>query len=126
MGEEVENTKDSLHPVQFRETARSYGTYGFAVPRRSLDLLLATIRSDIAHGFVDEKGERHQTFLSPERSWYRTARDLKKKVYAIHPLTVWHEGGFSNTWHRRRGKITGEESGQDSGRIRGAARIVDV
>jgi len=115
------STTDSFQskPLQFLETSFSYGTYGYAVPRQSLDVLLATIRSDIAHGFVDEHGKRHQNFLSPEKSWYHTAHQLKKKIYAIHPLVVWHEGGFSNTWKRDRGSITGEERVGVGGGIRG-------
>lgn len=115
------NTTNSFpaKPVPFRETSFSYGTYGFAVPRQSLDLLLETIRGDIAHGFLDENGKRHLDFLSPEKSWYRTAHNLGKKIYAIHPLAVWHEGGFSNTWKKNRGTITGEEGDNNVGGIRG-------
>ena len=46
-------------------------------------------------------------------------------MYAIHPLAVWHEGGFSNTWKMDRESITGEEEDDDEsgseGGIRGVA-----
>jgi len=35
-------------------------------------------------------------------------------MYAIHPLAVWHEGGFSNTWKMDRDSITGEEDDDDN------------
>jgi hypothetical protein len=98
---------------QYLETSFSYGTYGFAVPRRSLDTLLNTIKDDLAHGFIDEDGVRQSEFLSPEKSWYGKAREVGKKMYAIHPLAVWHEGGFSNTWKIDRESITGEEEDDD-------------
>lgn len=103
----------SLQPSKFLQTSFSYGTYGFAVPRQSLDTLLETIKGDIAHGFVDEEGVRQTEFLSPEKSWYGKARDVGKKMYAIHPLAVWHHGGFSNTWKMDRESITGEEEDDD-------------
>ena len=103
----------SSHPSKFLQASRSYGAYGFAVPRQSLDTLLETIKGDIAHGFVDEGEVRHTEFLSPEKSWYRKARNVSKKMYAIHPLAVWHHGGFSNTWKRDRAAITGEEEDDD-------------
>eukprot|EP00986_Skeletonema_menzelii_P014003 scaffold8751_cov98-Skeletonema_menzelii.AAC.1 len=115
----------STHSSQYLETTFSYGTYGFAVPRQSLDTLLNTIEEDLAHGFIDEDGVRQTEFLSPEKSWYRKAHEVGKKMYAIHPLAVWHEGGFSNTWKMDRDSITGEdeeeeENGNEGG-IRGVA-----
>ena len=80
---------------EYREASSSYGTYGFALPRKSFDEILGTIRNDTDHGFVDEKGVIHTNFLSPERSWYLKAKVFGKKIYAASPLTVWHEGGFS-------------------------------
>ena len=113
-------------PSQYLETSFSYGTYGFAVPRQSLDTLLNTIQEDLAHGFIDEDGVRQTEFLSPEKSWYRKAREVGKTMYAIHPLAVWHEGGFSNTWKMDRDSITGEEEDDEvesgnEGWIRGVA-----
>jgi len=99
----------SSQSPQYLETTFSYGTYGFAVPRQSLDTLLNTIKDDLAHGFINEDGVRQTEFLSPEKSWYRKAREVGKRMYAIHPLAVWHEGGFSNTWKMDRESITGEE-----------------
>ena len=103
----------SIHSSQYLKTTFSYGTYGFAVPRQSLDTLLSTIKDDLAHGFIDEDGVRQTEFLSPEKSWYRKAREVGKTIYAIHPLAVWHEGGFSNTWKMDRDSITGEEEDDD-------------
>jgi len=79
---------------RFVRTQFSYGAYGFAVPRQSLDQLLETIKEDLAHGFLDENGVRHTEFLSPVKSWYRRAALVNKKIYAVHPLAVWHEGEF--------------------------------
>jgi hypothetical protein len=110
---------------RFRQAYFSYGTYGFAVPRQSLDVLLETFKGDIAHGFVDENGVRQTEFLSPEKSFYGKARDVGKKVYAINPLAVWHQGGFSNTWKVDRESITGDEEDDDGdydvGGIRGVS-----
>jgi hypothetical protein len=109
---------------KFVETSFSYGTYGFAVPRQNLNMLLETIQGDIDHGFLDEYGVQQTDFLSPEKSWYGKARDFGKKIYAIQPLVVWHEGGFSNTWKLERESITGEEVDNNanvSRRIRGIA-----
>ena len=123
---------------EYREASSSYGTYGFALPRKSFDEILGTIRNDIDHGFVDEEGVTHKDFLSPERSWYSKAKVLGKKIYAASPLTVWHEGGYSvslffsgapqdtrthknmlqSTWKNNRWSITGEETSADQG-IRG-------
>jgi len=123
-GEEGTDVANSFaaNSIQFRETSFSYGAYGFAVSRQSLDLLLETIRGDISNGWRDEDGILHEEFLSPEKSWYHVARNHGKKMYAIHPLIVWHEGGFSNTWKKDRGSITGEEVNDIGGGIRGVAQ----
>jgi hypothetical protein len=42
-------------PFKFLQASRSYGAYGFAGPRQSLDTLLETIKGGIAHGFVEER-----------------------------------------------------------------------
>ncbi len=77
------------------------------------------------NGFIDEGGVRQTEFLSPEKSWYGKAREVGSKIYAIHPLAIWHEGGFSTTWKMDRGPITGEEEdeveGEGDGGIRGIA-----
>ena len=114
-GEEKQERLGSLQPSQYLETSFSFGAYGFVVPRESFDTLLNTIKEDLAHGFIDKDGVRQTEFLSPERSWYRKAREVGKTMYAIHPLTVWHEGGFSNTWKRDRDSITGEDDDNDEG-----------
>eukprot|EP00573_Skeletonema_grethae_P012418 CAMPEP_0201701706 /NCGR_PEP_ID=MMETSP0578-20130828/33674_1 /ASSEMBLY_ACC=CAM_ASM_000663 /TAXON_ID=267565 /ORGANISM="Skeletonema grethea, Strain CCMP 1804" /LENGTH=317 /DNA_ID=CAMNT_0048189083 /DNA_START=96 /DNA_END=1049 /DNA_ORIENTATION=- len=115
------SSASALQPSQYLETSSSYGTYGFAVPRQSLDTLLNTIKSDLTNGFIDEDGVRQTEFLSPEKSWYGKAREVGSKIYAIHPLAVWHEGGFSNTWKMDRESITGEEEDEGEGGIRGIA-----
>jgi len=120
-GTDVTNS-NAANSIQFRETSFSYGAYGFAVSRQSLDLLLDTIRGDIANGWRDEDGILHKEFLSPEKSWYHAVHNLGKKMYAVHPLIVWHEGGFSNTWKKDRGSITGEEGNDIGGGIRGVAQ----
>lgn len=113
-----DNTQGNV--IKFRKSTSSFGTYGFAVPRRSFDLLLGTMRDDLAQGFHDENGVLHQDFLSPEKSWYQAADKFNKAIYVVNPLMVRHEGGFSNTWMRSRDAITGEESDNASG-IRGVA-----
>ena len=94
---------------QYRDTVKSFGAYGFAVPRRNLDLLVRTLEDDLIYGFRDENNGRRGNVihdnLSPETSFYRTARLTGLKIYAIDPLLVWHQGGFSNTWHKERGTI---------------------
>lgn len=85
------------------ESYFSFGTYAFAVPRRTLKLLLVNAENDLVNGFRDEKNKYlHSNFLSPERSWYRLAQTLGLKVYLINPLLVWHEKGYSNTWKMER------------------------
>ena len=114
--EKEQQTAQDHKSNKFLETSFSYGTYGFAVPRQSLDLLLETIQDDLENGFVDEEhgGIRQTDYLSPEKSWYRQARQTGQKMYAIHPLAIWHDGGFSNTWKTDRGSITGEEKDDDN------------
>lgn len=106
--------------TKYKELKLSFGTYAFAVPRDSLQSLLDTIKEDIVGGFRDENGKHlHHNFLSPERSWYRAAERKGKKIYGVNPLVIWHEGGFSNTWKKDRGSITGEEKDMLVNKIRG-------
>jgi len=112
----VENDVETM----YKELKSSFGTYAFAVPRESLTSLLDTIKEDIVGGFRDENGKHlHHNFLSPERSWYRAAERRGKKIYGVNPLVIWHEGGFSNTWKKDRGSITGEEKDMLVNKIRG-------
>lgn len=115
--------ESGFHDNVFRETSLSFGTYGFAVPRSSLDFIISLIKEDIIEGFTDQNGIHHRDFLSPERSWYRAAKSMHRKIYAFDPLIVWHEGGYSNTWGRDRGDITGEEEDNRDGKEKGPRGI---
>jgi len=108
-GENETNTKMSELGAKFKESLLSFGAYGYVVPRVSIDYLINAMKEDIISGFIDQDGVYHRDFLSPERSWYRIAQSINKKIYVVNPLVVWHEGGFSNTWGRHRGDITGEK-----------------
>ena len=102
------NKKTNYSEV-FKESSLSFGAYGLAVPHQSINILSAVLEEAIRRGFSDENGVHHRDFLSPERIWYRLAQRINKKNYAVDPLIVWHEGGFSNTWGRMRGDLTGVE-----------------
>ena len=86
---------------RFREVSFNYGAYGYAVHRRNLELLIAEMEGWISQG----SGSVH-----PELAMYKSARKYHLKNYAVDPLVVWHEAGFSNTWKKNRGDIMGDES----------------
>ncbi len=106
---------------QYNQVKSSYGSYGFAVPRNSFDQLVTTLKEDIMFGYQEKGVYLHHDLLSPEDSWRRAAFRLGKKIYAVNPLVVWHEAGYSNTWGRERESITGEEIGESQG-IRGVGK----
>eukprot|EP00566_Odontella_aurita_P014817 CAMPEP_0113599868 /NCGR_PEP_ID=MMETSP0015_2-20120614/42394_1 /TAXON_ID=2838 /ORGANISM="Odontella" /LENGTH=340 /DNA_ID=CAMNT_0000508069 /DNA_START=159 /DNA_END=1176 /DNA_ORIENTATION=- /assembly_acc=CAM_ASM_000160 len=87
-----------LSPQPFRETSRSFGTYGFAVPQHSLDILIETIKDDLLYG-QRKKDDTHlnHKYLTVEKNWYLSAQKHNLKMYAANPLLVWHQGGYSNT-----------------------------
>jgi hypothetical protein len=93
--------------VPYQEVIHSYGAYGFAVPRQSLDMLRDSLRHGLDNGSKDRKGNTHHNSLDPEPMFYRAARKFRRKIYASDPLVVWHEGGYSNSWGKERGNITG-------------------
>jgi hypothetical protein len=106
--------------AQYKELKMSFGAYAFAVPRDSLISVLDEIKDDVVHGFRDVNGKYlHRLFLSPERTFYRTSLKYKKRIYAVSPLVIWHEGGFSNTWMKNRASITGNENELLVNQIRG-------
>lgn len=108
--------------AQYKELKLSFGAYAFAVPRGSLNSVLNEIKDDVVHGFRDINGKYlHRNFLSPERTFYRTAAKYNKRIYAVNPLAIWHEGGFSNTWMKNRTSITGDEKQTLVNQIRGVA-----
>jgi len=96
--------------VPFRRVRNSYGTYGFLVPRNSIDDFHAALTHGLLHGSKDRKQNVHHNSLDPEPTFYRAAREYRKKIYAFNPLVIWHEGGYSNTWGKVRGNITGLET----------------
>eukprot|EP00574_Skeletonema_japonicum_P012358 CAMPEP_0201719710 /NCGR_PEP_ID=MMETSP0593-20130828/4870_1 /ASSEMBLY_ACC=CAM_ASM_000672 /TAXON_ID=267983 /ORGANISM="Skeletonema japonicum, Strain CCMP2506" /LENGTH=406 /DNA_ID=CAMNT_0048210227 /DNA_START=308 /DNA_END=1528 /DNA_ORIENTATION=+ len=95
--------------VPYRRVRNSYGAYGFLVPRNSIDDFHAALQHGLIHGSKDRKQNVHHNSLDPEPNFYRAAREYHKKIYAFNPLVVWHEGGYSNTWGKVRGNITGLE-----------------
>jgi hypothetical protein len=96
--------------VPYRRVINSYGTYGFVVPRNSMDDFYAALKHGLINGSKDRKQNVHHNSLDPEPNFYRAAREHHKKIYAFNPLIVWHEGGYSNTWGKTRGNITGLET----------------
>ena len=84
---------------RYRETSMSFGTYGFAVPKSGVRSLIKIIEEDLVTGAHRDKDGNFVSsdYLSPEHSWYRVAKSIGTKIYAVDPLTVWHQGGFSNT-----------------------------
>uniref|UniRef100_A0A7S4K0J3 Uncharacterized protein n=1 Tax=Odontella aurita TaxID=265563 RepID=A0A7S4K0J3_9STRA len=100
-----------LSPQPFRETSRSFGTYGFAVPQHSLDILIETIKDDLLYG-QRKKDDTHlnHKYLTVEKNWYLSAQRHNLKMYAANPLLVWHQEGYSNTWKRNRTNYFGNES----------------
>jgi len=61
----------------------------------------------------------HHNSLDPEPTFYRAAREYRKKIYAFNPLVIWHEGGYSNTWGKVRGNITGLETKKQGIKVSG-------
>lgn len=94
---------------QYRDVSSSWGAYAFAVPRSTLHPLIATLKDQIVYGYQKDGVHKHHNYLSPEEAFYDAAKKTNKKIYAVHPLHVWHEGGFSNTWKKDRGSIVGIE-----------------
>lgn len=92
---------ESRYPL-YRETVFSVGAYGFAVPRNHLATLRNEFGNDLVYGY---KGS--VSSLSPDESWYLHAKKNKMKIYAMDPLVVWHEKGYSNTWKKDRRTILG-------------------
>lgn len=83
--------------VPYRRVRNSYGTYGFLVPRNSIDDFYAALKHGLIHGSKDRNQNVHHNSLDPEPNFYRAAREHHKKIYAFNPLVVWHEGGYSNS-----------------------------
>jgi len=81
----------------YLEVVRSYGSYGFAVARESLNNLIEGYSSDL---------NSHKKQLSPDLLWYKYAHIDGKKIFAINPSVVKHTAGFSNTWTSPRQTIT--------------------
>lgn len=83
----------------------SYGTYGFAVRRDSLNALQAGYEWDIFHPpGVDYRGVDR---VSPDIALYEHGQRHGKNVYAADPLIIQHIAGYSNTWHANRDKVLG-------------------
>ena len=80
----------------YRQTLKSFGAYGFVVPRRHLKALAAGYAKDLQSG---------SETLSPDKSWYDHAKRARQHVYALDPLLVYHPAGYSNTWSTMRGII---------------------
>lgn len=78
----------------------SLGSYGFFVPRDSLELLRAHLILSLAEG-----GDDSSEPLSPDVSLYALASRTHKRVYVTSPLVVSHLPGYSNTWNRTRESI---------------------
>ena len=89
--------EDPISTVPYRRVRNSYGTYGFLVPRNSIDDFHAALKDGLINGSKDRKQNVHHNSLDPEPNFYRAAREHKKKMYAFNPLVIWHEGGYSNS-----------------------------
>ena len=92
---------DPSSEEKYRKTLGSYGSYGFMVPVRNMETLRAGWNQELA---------TNAATLSPDVSWYKHAAAAGKSVYARDPLLVWHEGGYSNTWHTHRDSIDAPKS----------------
>ena len=80
----------------FQPLTASYGTYSFAVPKRSLEPLLNGYLRDLSSG---------QKALSPDVSFYSTKLNGGGKIYICNPAISKHAAGFSNTWKKHRSEI---------------------
>ena len=112
----------------YRQVTKSLGTYGFMVPRRNVKVLMNGFQSDLALGnswgdaaraglpepkrgsplyqrFMDMRCGLKPPALCPDILLYAHAKTAKQHVYAIHPLVVLHQAGYSNTWKKQRGEI---------------------
>ena len=74
----------------FRETTMSHGSYGFMVPRSNVMALIGLFQSELLLP--------QDQWLKPDVAWYEFARCSNKRVYAVAPLLVQHDAGWSNTW----------------------------
>lgn len=99
---------------RFHELSLSFGAYAYAIPHDSLRTLIDMFKGEIVYGHRENGIHQHHDWLSPERAFYIAAKAHNKKIYSIDPLLIWHEGGFSNTWQRERGNITGNENRQSA------------
>ena len=84
----------------FRLSLFSSGAYGFVVSRQHLKTLQQWYIRDIQEGL-----RTNQHMLSPDASWYKLAKRKKLHVYAFWPNIVFHDAGYSNTWHKNRKRI---------------------
>ena len=67
--------------VPYQEVKHSYGAYGFAVPRQSIDMFLDTLWHGLINGSKDRKGNTHHDSLDPGLMFYEAAHELRKKIY---------------------------------------------
>ena len=81
---------------RYKHVTRSFGTYGFAVPRASLLALQAGYQTDL---------QRPERNLAPDTSWFNFATQAGKRIYVTQPHNVYHPAGYSNTWRKQRGMI---------------------
>ena len=109
MGGHSWSYEDSEAIVPYRRVRHSYGAYGMIIPRYSLNDFHSALSHGIVRGSKDRKLNVHHNSLDPEPNFYRAARECHKRIYAYNPLVIWHEGGYSNTWGKVRGNITGLE-----------------
>lgn len=79
--------------VVLENTRYSLGSYGFVVPRDSLEILRSHFIWTLAQG---------STTVSPDISWYDLAYRTNKRIYVTSPTVVSHLSGHSNTWNKSR------------------------
>jgi hypothetical protein len=87
----------------FIHILKSFGAYGFMVPRHNLKKLMIGFKRDLQSG--------HDT-LSPDVMLYSHARNAQMRVYATRQLFVSHAAGYSNTWRKHRSAIIGNDTNQ--------------
>lgn len=94
----------SALPSGVEPLSRSFGTYGFAVPRSNLQALHDGYQKDIATGGYILNGKVEEA-ISPDICFYNFALQHQQTIYAASPLIVKHVAGWSNTWGKDRGEI---------------------
>ena len=90
-GDGDSDSKDTSNDKNnYVRVTKSYGAYGWAIPRGHIRMLQNGFQKDM---------DRNLSAVSPDVTWFRTASETGLAIYRTDPLFVQHPSGYSNTWH---------------------------